>query len=140
MHRRGVVCNGIDDFWGLLRLRLIGMRLSVRYAHRGGEARPEHTKEGASGFYNRAHVHEYTIVDEGRYFTQPPLFTGTFLLREPLARAAYIVLVRGILYLTFLATSCSAHLVLRRAAGREIAFDHLPAPSRPGCCAVLGLR
>jgi hypothetical protein len=52
--------------------------------------------EGASGFCNRAHVHEYTIVDEGRYFTQPPPFTGTFLLRGPLAHVAYIVLVRGI--------------------------------------------
>ena len=28
MHRRGVVCNGIDDFWGLLRWCRIGMRLS----------------------------------------------------------------------------------------------------------------
>ena len=28
MHRRGVVCNGIDDLWGLLRWRRIGMRLS----------------------------------------------------------------------------------------------------------------
>ena len=66
---------------------------------RTGAAEPDrgtHTREGASGFCNRAHVHEYTIVDEGRYFTQPPPFTGTFLLREPLAHVAYIVLVRGI--------------------------------------------
>ena len=66
---------------------------------RTGAAEPDrgtHTMEGASGFCNRAHVHEYTIVDEGRYFTQPPLFTGTFLLRGPLAHVAYIVLVRGI--------------------------------------------
>jgi len=28
MHRRGVVCNGTDDFWGLLRWCRIGMRLS----------------------------------------------------------------------------------------------------------------
>ena len=34
-----------------------------------------HTR-GASGFCNHAHVHEYTIVDEGRYFTLTPL-TGT---------------------------------------------------------------
>ena len=42
---------------------------------RTGAAKPgrgTHTREGASGFCNRAHVHEYTIVDEGRYFTQPP--------------------------------------------------------------------
>ena len=66
---------------------------------RTGAAKPgrgTHTREGASGFCNRAHVHEYTIVDEGRYFTQPPPFTGTFLLRGPLAHVAYIVLVRGI--------------------------------------------
>jgi len=66
---------------------------------RTGAAEPDrgtHTMEGASGFCNRAHVHEYTIVDEGRYFTQPPPFTGTFLLRGPLAHVAYIVLVRGI--------------------------------------------
>ena len=65
---------------------------------RTGAAKPgrgTHTREGASGFCNRAHVHEYTIVDEGRYFTQPPPFTGTFLLRGPLAHVAYIVLVRG---------------------------------------------
>jgi hypothetical protein len=44
---------------------------------RTGAAKPgrgTHTGEGASGFSNRAHVHEYTIVDEGRYFTQPPLY------------------------------------------------------------------
>jgi len=70
---------------------------------RTGAAKPgrsTHTKEGASGFCNRAHVHEYTIVDEGRYFTPTPLLTGTFPLREPLAHVAYIVLVGGHLSLT----------------------------------------
>jgi len=52
---------------------------------RTGAAKPgrgTHTREGASmgasGFCNRAHVHEYTIVDEGRYFTQPPPFLVLF--------------------------------------------------------------
>jgi hypothetical protein len=80
---------------------------------RTGAAKPgrgTHTREGASGFCNRAHVHEYTIVDEGRYFTQPPPFTGTFLLRGPLAHVAYIVLVRGgHLYLTTLCYELLEH-------------------------------
>jgi hypothetical protein len=44
---------------------------------RTGAAKPRrgtHTREGVPGFCNRAHVHEYTIVDEGRYFTLPPFY------------------------------------------------------------------
>ena len=44
----------------------------LRYAHKDGEAQPGRTLRGASGFCNHAHVHEYTIVDEGRYFTLTP--------------------------------------------------------------------
>jgi len=91
---------------------------------RTGAAEPDrgtHTREGASGFCNRAHVHEYTIVDEGRYFTQPPPFTGTFLLRGPLAHVAYIVLVRGASVSYYLCYELLEHTeCFRQTAGREI--------------------
>ena len=111
---------------------------------RTGAAKPgrgTHTREGASGFCNRAHVHEYTIVDEGRYFTQPPLFTGTFLQREPLARVAYIVLVGGICILLPSLRVARAHLgaFARLQAERSQAITYL---SLLGLTAVriLGLR
>ena len=99
MHRRGVVCNGIDDFWGVLRWRRIGMRLSEVCAQ--GRRSP-------AGAHTLGRVPRGSVTAVRMYMRTPlwmregtslsPPFTGTFLLRGPLAHVAYIpvVLVRGI--------------------------------------------
>ena len=101
MHRRGVVCNGIDDFWGLLRWRRIGMRLSEVCAQGRRSPAGAHTlrRVPRGSVTVRMYMSTPLWMREGTSLS-PPFFTGTFLQREPLARAAYIVLVRGILYLT----------------------------------------
>ena len=103
MHRRGVVCNGIDDLWGLLRWRRIGMRLSEVCAQGRRSPTGAHTlgRVPRGSVTVRMYMSTPLWMREGTSLSPPP-FTGTFLLRGPLAHVAYIVLVRGHLYLTTL--------------------------------------